>query len=317
MNQLSWEAMPMKRNDLRATGAIALAVLALAACKPSAIGSASKSDPDEVTTLRAEVARLREENAQLRLSPAVLSAEVDNAIRAGNEEKAAAAFKQLSDTFPIASETTEMHKRLETFLAQRRAQDEEEKRIAALGFKGLPLTPSVSHDDMVLAMSSLGVVRRWVFDSWGDGWRFLDAEKDRKLLVARMAISSKARDPQLFGIGAYVADGAKLRKLGMLRYRFSRWSSYAAFLGTQPDYRNEFSHSWRIPFTAGIPVSDDDLKHKPIYLVVTSEGCHQRVYDRFGQPPVFYQPGECKSLKTSLTAEDFKGGGLAVLKRLE
>jgi len=114
-----------------------------------------------------------------------------------------------------------------------------------------------------------------------------------------------------------LADGAKLRKLGTLRYRFARWSSYAAFLGTQPDYRNEFSHSWRIPFTAGVLVSDEDLKHKPIYLVVTGEGCHQRMYDRFGQPPVFYQPGDCKSLKPNLTIEDFKGGGLAVLKRFE
>jgi hypothetical protein len=132
-----------------------------------------------------------------------------------------------------------------------------------------------------------------------------------------MNISSKARDPSLFGIGAYVADGAKLKRLGQLRYRFARWSSYGAFLGTQAEYRNEFSHSWRIPFTAGVAVSDDDLKKKPIYLVVTGEGCHQRVYDRFGQPPVFYQPGECASLKESLSADDFKGEALAILKRVD
>jgi outer membrane murein-binding lipoprotein Lpp len=306
----------MQRPVFRTWGALALAVLVLAACKPAARNTAS-SDPDEVAALRAEVARLREENAQLRLSPAVLAAEVDGAIRAVNEEKAVAAFKQLADTFPVASETVEMRKRVETFLAQRRTQEDEDKKIAALGFKALPITPSVSHDDMVLTLTSLGVARRWVFDSWGDGWRFLDAEKDKKLLVARMNISAKSRDPQLFGIAAYVADGGTLKRLGPLKYRFSRWSSYASFLGTQPDYRNEFSHSWRIPFTAGVPVTEEDLKHKPIYLVVTGEGCHQRVYDRFGQPPVFYTPGECKSLKPSLTADDFKGGALAVLKRLD
>ena len=95
-----------------ALGAVGLAVFALAACKPSMQG-ASNPGPDEVTRLRAEIARLREENAQLRLSPALLAAEVDGAIRSSNEEKAVAAFKQLSDTFPVASETTEMHKRLE------------------------------------------------------------------------------------------------------------------------------------------------------------------------------------------------------------
>jgi hypothetical protein len=202
-------------------------------------------------------------------------------------------------------------------MTQRRAQEEDEKRIAALGFKGLPVNPSVSHDDTVLTLASTAVVRRWIFDSWGDGWRFLDAEKDKKLLVARLAISSKSRDPQLFGIAAYVADGDKLRRLGQMRYRFARWSTYGSFLGTQADYRNEFSHSWKIPFTAGVPVSEEDLKKKPIYLVITGEGCHQRMYDRFGQPPVFYQPGDCKTLKPNLGAEDFKGGALAVLKRLD
>jgi hypothetical protein len=305
----------MMRPTFRATAIATMALTALAACKPSLRNDAA-ADP-EVAALRAEVARLKEENEQLRLSPAVLAAEVDNAIRTSNEEKAAAAFKQLSDTFPVAAETAQMRNRLEAFLAQRRAQEEEDKRIAALGFKALPVTPSVSHDDMVLTVTSINLQRRWIFDSWGDGWRFLDAEKDKKLLVARMNISSKAKEPPLFGLAAYVADGGTLRRVGLLRYRFARWSSYGAFLGTQADYRNDFSHSWRIPFSAAVAVSDDDLKHKPIYLVVTGEGCHQRVYDRFGQPPVFYQPGECRSLKTSLTAEDFRGGALAVVKRLD
>jgi hypothetical protein len=301
----------------RSWKATVLAVVALAACKPSLQVGTNSDEVSELAALRAEVERLRKENADLRLSPTLLAAEVDAAIRAGNEEKAAAAFKQLSDTFPVAAETSEMRKRLEAFLVQRRAQDEEDKRIAALGFKALPVVPSVTHDDMVLTITSLNVARRWIFDYWGDGWRFLDAEKDKKLLVARMSISSKARDPALFGIAAYVADGATLKRVGHMRYRFARWSSYAAFLGTQADYRNEFSHSWRIPFSAGVPVSDEDLKKRPIYLVITGEGCHQRAYDRFGQPPVFYVPGECKSLKPSLTAEDFRGGALAVLKRLD
>ena len=307
----------MMRIECRAWMAAGLATIALAACKPELPGAADRDQARELTALRAEVERLRKENADLRLSPTLLAAEVDAAIRAGNEEKADAAFKQLADTFPVAAETSQMRKRLEAFFAQRRVQDEQGKRIAAQGFKALPVSPSVTHDDMVLTITSLALAKRWIFDSWGDGWRFLDAEKDKKLLVARMSISSKARDPSLFGIAAYVADGAKLKRLGQMRYRFARWSSYGAFLGTQADYRNEFSHSWRIPFTAGVAVSDEDLKKRPIYLVVTGEGCHQRVYDRFGQPPVFYQPGDCDSLKDSLGPEDFRGGTLAVLRRLD
>jgi hypothetical protein len=267
--------------------------------------------------LHAEVERLRKENADLRLSPYTLAAEVDSAMRASNEEKAVAAFKQLADTFPIAAETTDMKKRLDVFMTQRRAQEEEEKRLAAQGFKGLPVTQNFGNQDLSLTVGAVEVVKRWIFDYWGEGWRFMDAEKDRRMLVARVNLASKNKEPALFGLAAYVPDGDKLTQVGSMRYRFARWSSYAAFLGTSADYRNEFSHSWKIPFSVGVSVSEQDVKRRPIYLVATSEACHQRHFERFGQPPVFYAPGECKTLKPELKLADFKDGSLAVVRRIE
>jgi len=305
----------MSRTCVRALTAAAAALVLLASCKPFDRGSAT--DAGELVALRAEVERLRKENAELRVSPHALALEVDGAIRGGNEEKAVAAFKQLSDTFPIAAETTEMKKRLDAFLAQRRVQEEEDKRIAALGFKGLPVVASIGGPDLSLTVTSVDLVKRWIFDYWGEGWRFLDAEKDRRILVARVSLASKNKEPSLFGIAAYVADGDKLTQLGTMRYRFVRWSSYAAFLGTTADYRNEFSHSWRIPFTVGVSLSEQDIKRRPIYLVATTEGCHTRHFERFGQPPVLYVAGECKTLKPDLKLDDFKGGTLAVLRRIE
>ena len=202
-------------------------------------------------------------------------------------------------------------------MTQRRAQADADKRIAAAGFKGLPVTASVSNADTALTIGSVAVTHRWTFDSWGDGWRFQDAEKDRKLLVARVNVTSRQKEPALFGIAAYTADGGKLTRIGELKYRFARWSSYAAFLGTTADYRNEFSHSWKIPFSAGVSLSEDDLKRRPIYLVATNEGCDTRHAQPFGQPPLFYVREQCNSLKDSLTLDDFMGGALAVLKRID
>jgi hypothetical protein len=54
-----------------------------------------------------------------------------------------------------------------------------------------------------------------------------------------------------------------------------------------------------------------------VYLVASSEGCHERHYERFGQPPVFYVPGKCETLKPTLTADDFKTRALTILKRLD
>lgn len=306
----------MKRRMSCAPFLALVLVLPLAACKPMR-EAVAPADTTELVALRAEVQRLRKENADLRISPHALAAEVESALRANSEEKAIAAYKQLSDTFPVSPETQEVRKRLEAFQAQRRVHEEEARRVAAHGFKVLPTNPSFTHEDTAVTLASTAITRRWTFDSYGEGWRFLDAEKDKKLLVAKLNVSSKRKEPALFGIAAYVADGPKLVRVGMARYRFSRWSSYGAFLGTQADYRNEFSHSWRIPFTAGVQVKDEDLKRGPIYLVASREGCHERHYDRFGQPPVFYVPGKCESLKPALVAEDFRSGSLALLKRVD
>ena len=144
----------------------AFAVLGLAACKPSAKGGGvTLGDSSEVTQLRAEVARLQKENAELRVSPYHLAIEVEGAMRSGNEEKAVAAYKQLVDTFPVAPETAEMKKRLDVFMAQRRTQEEDEKRIAALGFKGLPVAASVTAQDTALTLGSIAFAKRWIFDS--------------------------------------------------------------------------------------------------------------------------------------------------------
>ena len=307
----------MQHRAIRALAAASLAVGVLAACKPSSFTGRAAAEPGEVAQLRAEVERLRKENAELRVSPWALAQEVDGAMRAGNEEKAAAAYKQLADTFPVASETGEMKHRLQAFLAQRRVQEEEDKRVAALGFIGLPLTDSVGTTDTALRLTSMAVAKRWMFDSWGDGWRFQDAEKDHKMLVARLSVSSRQKEPSLFGMAVYAPDGGKLTRIGEFRYRFARWASYGAFLGTTADYRNEFSHSWKIPFTAGVSLSEADLKRRPLYVVATNEGCHERHFERFGQPQVFYLPAECKSLKPTLTLDDFKAGPLAVLKRID
>lgn len=294
-----------------------LAALALAACKPASSPTATGVDSNDVVALRAEVERLRKENAELRVSPYQLAIEVEGAMRASNEEKAVATYAQLADIFPVAPETAEMKKRLQNFLTQRRLGEEEEKRIAAQGFKGLPVNSNFTQQDVALSLASVAVNKRWTFDSWGDGWRFLDAEKDRKMLVARMNVASTQKNPSLFGLAAYVPDGNKLVKVGDMRYRFARWGSYGAFLGTTTDYGNEFSHRSRIPFTAAVSISEDDLKKRPIYLVATKQGCNARHFERFGQPQVAYMPVECPTLKPSLALDDFKGGALAVVKRLD
>lgn len=283
---------------------------------PAAAAPAS-ANTDEVESLRAQVVRLAAENAQLRLTPSALAAEVDSALRAGDAERAKAGLERLAEKFPHRAETGAAGKRVEVLVARQRAAQEEARRVASLGFKALKARPLFASGDTALGIGAAAIGRRWIFDSYGDGWRFLDAEKDKKYLIARITVSSRSKDPPLFGIGAYVADGASMTQLGNLRYRFVRWRDFGAYLGTHADFRNDFSHNSRIPFSAAVAVTDAELKRRPIYLVATREGCHRRVYERFGQPPVFYVPRDCASLKRTLTLDDFKDGSLVVIKRID
>lgn len=303
---------------------------ALAGCKPPAdhaIVPASATPTvapvpavgGEIQALRAEVARLKAENARLRITPFALAAEVQSAVQGHDAAKAEAALKQLADTFPHSVEVAPARKRVETLLATLRAEDEQRLQLAAQGFRALKVQPTFAHDGLALSLAGTQITRRWIFDSYGDGigWRYLDAERGQRLLVAQLAVTSKTKDPALFGIGLYRADGSTMTLLGNLRYRFTRWLDFGAYLGTHADYRNDFSHRARIPFSAGVALPEAQALRRPLYLVATREGCHKRHSDRLVQPPVHYLPGDCASLKKTLTVDDFKDGSLAVLRRIE
>jgi hypothetical protein len=276
----------------------------------------AETDP-EVVTLKAEVARLAAENSQLRMTPHALAAEVRAAIAAQDGPRAEAALKRLADNFPFSAELAPASKGVSALLARLQATEQEKKRVAALGFKALRTRPVFSYKDTELRVFDSSVTRRWTFDSYGQGWSYLDPEKGQRLLTAAVSVSSRSKDPALFGIAAYAADGPQLTQVGSFRYRFARWQDFGALLGNHADFRNDFNHTARIPFSVGASVNQEDLRRRPLYLVVTREGCHKRHQDRLLQPPIHYLPQTCASLKKTLTVEDFKDGSLAVLRRID
>jgi hypothetical protein len=276
----------------------------------------AEADP-EVLALKAEVARLTAENRQLHMTPSALAADVRAAIAAQNGAQAQAALKRLADTFPFSAELAPATRQVNALLANLQAAEAERKRVAALGFKGLKTRAAYFWRDTELRIADASFTRRWIFDSYGSGWSYLDPEKGQRLLTATVSVWSKSKDPALFGVGAYVADGATLTQVGSFRYRFTRWADFGAVLGNHADFRNDFGHSSRIPFTLGASIEQDAIKRRPLYLVVTREACHKRHQDRLLQPPIHYLPEGCATLKKTLTLDDFKDGTLAVLKRID
>jgi hypothetical protein len=291
--------------------------VAPAKAKGAVAGNARVIPGNDVEALRAEVARLTAENARLRLTPMALAAEVRAAVAMEDAQKAGKTLKELADRFPDSAELQPTTRRVEILVAKLRAQEEERKRVAALGFKALHTRPAFNWKDTELRVADSSFTRRWRFDSYGQGWRYLESEKGQRLLTAAVTVISKNKDPALFGMAAYVPDGPTLKHVGNFQYRFARWMDFGALLGNHADFRNDFGHTSQVTFTAGTSVPEDVIKRRPLYLVVTREGCHTRRHDRVLQPPVHYLPGDCASLKKQLTLDDFKDGSLAILKRID
>jgi hypothetical protein len=297
----------------------------LCACSPSdkpaaPTGATAPPPPDraqEIETLRVEIARLTAENAHLRQTAAGMAAEVDAAVKARDLPKAQAALKRLLERYPAGPEVMSSIQRVDALVNRLRTEQEEARRVAASGFKGLKVHPGISHGGTTLAISDASVGKTWRYDSYGNGWKYLEAEKGKRFVMARATIASNSKEPQPFGIAAYVAEGGSLKRIGLMRYRFARWQDFGSYLGNHADYRNDFAHSSSVAFSLGVAVTQEESQRRPIYLVATREGCHVRTHERLAQPPVAYVPGPCNTLKPALTLDDFKDGSLAVVKRIE
>lgn len=301
---------------------------AVAACSPSDDSTDATHAPSptldhsaEISTLKAEVTRLTSENArleaenfELRSTPSTMLANVETALRAGDLAASDLALKRLQERHPNAPETGQAAKQVETLIVKRRAEEREAERITALGFRALSVAPKFGSADTAIQLTAATISKRWIFDAYDDSWRYLESERGQKFLTAKVTVTSKSKDPPLFGIGVYVADGSTLRHLSEFRYRFARWDGYGSYLGNEPDYRNDFSHTPSIPFSIAATI-DDEQTNKPLYIVVTRENCHSRKFERFNNPPVSYQPTPCSSLRRTLTVNDLKTGNLGILKR--
>jgi hypothetical protein len=244
-----------------------------------------------------------------------LLAEVSAKVQGRNVVEAEAALANLSGKFPESAEARTREKLVDQLKVEEAKKAHEAARLAALGFKALRVAPELASAESTLHLRSATTSSRWVFDAYGDEWRYVEAEKGKTFITAKVTVSSEEKNPNLMGLAAYVADGAKLRRLGSFEYRFSRWDDYASYLGNDADYRNDFAHSSSIPFSLAATVNKDEMKGD-IYLVATKEGCFTRSEDRFKNPPVWYYSSTCASLPQALSIGDFEGGALAVLKRM-
>lgn len=237
-------------------------------------------DSVRITNLRDTITMLSLPASQ-RLS--LINEQVSN----GEYGQAKKSINELNRLFPNSKEsqqTTVILQRIDNLIAKQKA---EEERIKALGFKALRPVSSVIIDYNRVEMSSISVGNTFVFDSYGDHWRYLQADKGSKYITALMKITSDSKDPSLPQPAIYTIEGDRMVYAGNFTVRFNRWEDYGTYLGNDHDFSNDFAKTNSIRFKIGIEVQNE-LTQKPYAIVLKKTNSLIRRYDRFENPPVSY-----------------------------
>ncbi|MBD7962148.1 hypothetical protein [Comamonas avium] len=260
----------------------------------------------QIRDLTAERDHLKMQVQDLSRSPTVILADVTSALSSNNLEKANKVQAELENRFPKSNETTEGKKQIAAYRDDLAKAAAEEQRLAALGFKALPVRLTVKGPAVTAKYSDLSFNPRFVMDRYDNSYHYRDADRDTKYAIIGMTVTAGkgVNNPEMPGAALYWADGATLRKLGEFSIEFTRWESYATYLGNYSDSRNDFAKVQTIPFTLGVQISDEMISKRPLYVVATKDGCIGRGYERFRNPPDFYR-GVCSPLKSTLTTQDF------------
>lgn len=272
----------------------------------------------QIRDLTAERDRLKRQVQELSRSPSVILANLTSALSSKDLQKANLAQAELEKRFPGATETIDGKKQIAIYRDGLAKAAAEEQRLAMLGFKALPVSLTVKGPSVTTKYGDLSFNTRFVMDRYDGRYHYLDADRDTKYAIVSMTVTAGkgVSNPELPGAAIYWADGATLKRLGEFAIEFTRWESYATYLGNYSDSRNDFAKVQTIPFTLGVQISDEEVKKRPLYVVATKDGCIGRGYARFNNPPDFYR-GVCLPLKSTLTTKDFTdpASGLTVVLR--
>ncbi len=283
----------------------------------ASLHSAVETLEKEVAAAQSKIDQLEQENKLLKETPPILLAQVRRGIDSGDEASAKNAMTSLTSRYPDTPEAAAGTDLLQKMAKGLEAKQQEERRVAALGMKAIPVKATFIADDSAVALQSAQIASQWSFNDHGGEYEYRTSERGSKYITASVTYSSKSKDPKLAPLIVYASNGGELKRLGVMGFEFVRWSSYATFLGNYHDDGNDFAHTASIKFSMGLQVENGAIS-KPLYIVASSIGCANRSSDRFGNPPVSYYTYDCdKAAPSVLHAGDFKDGRFGLVKRID
>ena len=261
-------------------------------------------EQSEYNKLKAELTECKKTVEELQNTPQVRLSNGQHFLIKNDFANAKKEFNDLITKFAGTDEAQKAKSLLADIEKQEQEKKEEEEQKRTLGFKILKENTSVNAGSVTVRFNSINTGQQWVFDNYGDEWRYRSAERGEKYVLSKVSISSDNKDPELPPIGVYRMTNGALSLIGTMSYEFSRWDDYSSYLGNDHDFKNDFAHTKTISFSLGLSVSNESINNEAVFVVVKKENCFYRSTDRFGNPPVSYKSSGC-NLKSTLTVDDF------------
>lgn len=266
-------------------------LLMMASCSPtgnsSQIAEIEKKYQDSLSAVRNE---LKEAKSKIELLGYPADQRLQKAkdlLEAGELDKANAEVKLLKSLFPNSPEASSSNVLLAKIEELKEAKRKEEERIKALGFKAITEQTTVKIDYNTVTFSNISIGKNYIHDSYDDRYFYNDADRGCKYVSVLMSVKSEDHNPNMPQLAVYTIQGDKMSLEGCFRTEFNRWEDYATYLGNYHDSHNDFAKVNTVKFKLGLQVSDEILVN-PYAIVLMKKNVLTRQYDRFRNPPVYY-----------------------------
>ena len=248
----------------------------------------------EYNELKYSLEKCIKENEELKNTPEnrlflAQKLETDGAFSLAENE-----YTELLKKYPKSKEAKIAQEFILRVEKERKEKKIEEERKKRLGFKVLNQMTSIEQGDCKLKFSNIKLSNQWIFDRYGDEWRYIESERGNKYLTFTLSITSSNKSPKLPPLYVYQLIDGKLQYKSTANYKFYRWDDYGSYLGNDADYNNDFSRTATIRFSPATEINMAEYNKYPTFLMVKKSNCVYRKEKSYGRPPVLYSSLDCK-----------------------
>lgn len=285
----------IKNKKMRKLNLTIVVVLFLASCN----NGVKQSEYDK---LQAELTECKKTVEELQNTPQVRLTNGQQYLANNDFDNAKRELNTLIEKFGGTDEAKKAQSLVKEIEKQEKAKKEAEERKKALGFKVLKETNSVKVEPVTLNFSSVTSNNKWTFENDKYGYyRYLTAEREKIYILAKVSITSEAKETKIPLISVYELSGGSLNLLGVMKRQFVN--------DPNNNYSNvDFKYVSTVALSHALEIPSEKLKNNAIFVVVKRNNCSRfetgYYLDTELERTITKDNNQC-GIKSTLTVDDF------------